>query len=120
MINLSGLTIKNAENPNGDIEIKLIGLRPGEKLYEELLIGNDPQKTDHPKILKTNEPFIPFEQFEVYLNKLKVMLEENDVIEVKNLIEEFLTSFKSNSKVVDHIYNEKSRIEKHQKNIVKN
>ena len=89
MINLSGLTIKNAENPNGDIEIKLIGLRPGEKLYEELLIGNDPQKTDHPKILKTNEPFIPFEQFEVYLNKLKVMLEENDVIEVKNLIEEF-------------------------------
>ena len=56
MINLSGFTVKNNENPTGDIEIKITGLRPGEKLYEELLIGNDPQTTSHPKILMTNDP----------------------------------------------------------------
>ena len=52
MINLSGFTIKDSNNPRGDIEVKIIGLRPGEKLYEELLIGDDPQNTDHPKIKK--------------------------------------------------------------------
>ena len=53
MINLSGLSVKDDKNPKGDIEIKIIGLRPGEKLYEELLIGDNPQKTKHPKIQKT-------------------------------------------------------------------
>ena len=50
MIKLSGLSIKDAKNPDGDIEIKIIGLRPGEKLYEELIIGDNPQKTYHKKI----------------------------------------------------------------------
>ena len=52
MIKLSGFSIKTKENPTGDIEIKIIGLRPGEKLYEELLVGDNPQKTIHSKILK--------------------------------------------------------------------
>ena len=50
MINLSGFTIKDDNNPDGDIEIKVTGLGTGEKLYEELLIGDNPQRTDHPKI----------------------------------------------------------------------
>ena len=87
MINLSGFTVKNNENPTGDIEIKITGLRPGEKLYEELLIGNDPQTTSHPKILMTNDPFISFEQLEKDLNNLKILLTENNVNEVKNLLE---------------------------------
>ena len=61
MINLSGLTLKNSQNLNGDIEIKITGLRAGEKLYEELLIGENPQKTNHPKILKASDAFIKFE-----------------------------------------------------------
>ena len=60
MIVNSGLTIRDEDNPEGDIEIKIIGLRPGEKLYEELLIGENPQKTSHDKIKKAQDPFIPF------------------------------------------------------------
>ena len=107
MINLSGLTVKNIKNPDGDIEIKITGLRPGEKLYEELLIGNNPQKTFHPKIQKTNDPFIPFEQLERDLDILSKLLAENNVKEVKTILEK-LNLYKSNSKIVDHIFIEKS------------
>ena len=107
MITLSGFNIKNSKNPNGDIEIKITGLRPGEKLYEELLIGNNPQKTSHPKIKKTSDPFVPFEQLEKELNILNKLLTENNVKEVKIILEK-LNLYKSNSKIVDHIYIEKS------------
>ncbi|MGN6819883.1 MAG: polysaccharide biosynthesis protein, partial [Sphingomonas sp.] len=59
MIELAGLTVRGVDNPGGDIEIAEIGLRPGEKLYEELLIGNDPAPTGHPRILKAAERFLP-------------------------------------------------------------
>ncbi|MDC0977559.1 nucleoside-diphosphate sugar epimerase/dehydratase [bacterium] len=75
MITLSGLTIKDSQNPNGDIEIKIVGLRPGEKLYEELLIGDNPQKTNHPKILKTSDAFVQFELLEIELTNLKNLLD---------------------------------------------
>ena len=60
MINLSGFSFKNNENPDGDIAIKITGLRSGEKLFEELLIGDNPQKTNHPKIQKTSDNYIKF------------------------------------------------------------
>ena len=107
MINLSGFTIRDDKNPTGDIKIKIIGLRPGEKLYEELLIGDDPQKTNHPKIKKANDPFIPFAQLELKLNNLKSLLDENSVNEVKNHLEKLLKLYKSNSDIVDHLYVEK-------------
>ena len=108
MINLSGFTIKNSENPEGDIEIKVTGLRPGEKLYEELLTGNNPKITSHPKILKTDDPFIPLVQLEKELDNLKIFLNYNNVKDVKNLLERILESYKSNSPIVDHIYTENS------------
>ena len=104
MINLSGFTIKNSKNLKGDIEIKIIGLRPGEKLYEELLIGDNPQKTNHLKIKKTRDPFIPYNQLETDLENLKNLLHKNDINEVKILLEKLVKSFKSNSKIVDHLY----------------
>ena len=113
MINLSGLTIKDNTNLEGDIEVKIIGLRPGEKLYEELLIGDDPQKTNHPKILMTNDPFIPFTQLELDLNNLKILLDQNKVNEVKNLLEKLVKFYKSNSKIVDHLYVEKLSYDKY-------
>ena len=106
MINLSGLSIKDNNNPTGDIEIKITGLKPGEKLYEELLIGDNPQKTNHPKIQKTNDPFIPFDQLELDLKNLKILLDNNKIKDVKNFLERLIKLYKSNSEIVDHIYTE--------------
>ena len=107
MISLSGLTVKNEKNIRGDIEIKIIGLRPGEKIYEELLIGDNPEKTNHHKIQKISDPFIPFDKLEIDLNNLKNLLDRNESNNVKSLLEKLIKSYKSNSKIVDHIHNEK-------------
>ena len=114
MIILSGLTVKDSKNLNGDIEVKITGLRPGEKLYEELLIGNNPQKTIHPKIQKTSDPFIPFDQLEKELDNLNRLLTENKVKEIKIILEK-LKLYKSNSKIADHIYLENLLNEKYDK-----
>jgi FlaA1/EpsC-like NDP-sugar epimerase len=60
MIELSGLTVRDELNPDGDIEIQITGLRHGEKLYEELLIGEDSETTPHPRIMKAHEDFMPW------------------------------------------------------------
>lgn len=78
MIHLSGMTARDAANPNGDIEICEVGLRPGEKLYEELLIGDDPEPTAHERILKANEPMIPWDSLYAELVQMKVLLDKGD------------------------------------------
>jgi FlaA1/EpsC-like NDP-sugar epimerase len=78
MIYLSGLLIKDETHPHGDIEIKVTGLRPGEKLYEELLIGDNPQPTGHPKIMKAHEDFLSWDHLQQELEKLKISLDTND------------------------------------------
>jgi FlaA1/EpsC-like NDP-sugar epimerase len=97
MIKLSGLTIKDTKNLEGDIEVKIIGLRPGEKLYEELLIGDNPQKTYHEKIQKAQDPFIPFNQLKIDLDNLSILLEENRVDDVKNMLNKLIPSYQSSS-----------------------
>ena len=106
MIKLSGFTIKNEDNPDGDIAINIIGLRPGEKLYEELLIGNNPKKTSHPKIQKTSETFIPYSELIIDIDVLKNLLNDNNVETVKNFLKKKLISYESNSEIIDHIYQE--------------
>ena len=107
MIKLSGLTIKDTKNLDGDIEIKITGLRPGEKLYEELLIGDNPQKTYHEKIQKAQDPFIPFNRLRIDLDNLSSLIEENGVAETKDMLSKLVPSYQSNSKIVDHFYEEK-------------
>jgi FlaA1/EpsC-like NDP-sugar epimerase len=108
MVKLSGLSIKDGENLNGDIEIKIIGLRPGEKLYEELLLGDNPQKTYHEKIQKAQDPFISFNKLKIDLDHLTNLIEENKVKEVKNMLSKLVTSYQSNSEIIDHFYKQKS------------
>ncbi len=117
MINLSGFSVKDKQNPEGDIEIKIIGLRPGEKLYEELLIGDDPQSTDHKKIKKINDPFVVSIELEKSLNELEILLNENKINEVKKLLERLVKLYKSNSKIVDHLYLEGLIINKYEKKL---
>jgi FlaA1/EpsC-like NDP-sugar epimerase len=78
MLHLSGLSERNAANPHGDIEIAITGLRPGEKLYEELLIGDNPESTDHPRIMKAREPYLPWEQLQGELEQLLLAANAND------------------------------------------
>ena len=121
MIKLSGLTLKDARNSEGDIEVKVTGLRPGEKLFEELLLGDNPQKTSHEKIQKAQDPYIPFNQLKTDLDILSILLEENKVAEVKNKLSKLLSSYQSNANIVDHLYNQQlnSKFDTKSKNIIK-
>jgi len=112
IVKLSGLNVKEENNKEGDIEIKIIGLRPGEKLYEELLLGDNPQKTQHPRIQKAQDPFIPFNQLEVDLNNLKTLLDHNKILEVKELLTKIVKTYQSNTVIVDHVYLEQSKFDK--------
>ena len=112
IVQLSGLTVKDENNQEGDIEIKIVGLRSGEKLYEELLLGDNPQKTQHPKIQKAQDPFIPFNQLEIDLNNLKTIVDNNEVANIKKILSEIVKTYQSNSKIVDHVYLEQSKFDK--------
>lgn len=96
MIYLSGLTIKDEENPHGDIEIKFTGLRPGEKLYEELLIGDNPVKTDHTRIMKANEKFIELSDLEENILAIQNYMNENNVIDAVTLLSKIVPESKIN------------------------
>jgi FlaA1/EpsC-like NDP-sugar epimerase len=79
MISLSGLTVRDAGNPQGDIEIQYTGLRPAEKLFEELLIGSNVTGTEHPMILRALEPSLPWARIESLLMELKGSMASLDV-----------------------------------------
>jgi len=110
MVELSGLTVLDSNNPMGDIEIQVTGLRPGEKLYEELLIGDNPLPTSHPRIMKAHEEFLPWDELESKLNILNVALESNNVPVIRTLLKELVPGYQPESEVVDWVWmeNEKS------------
>jgi len=111
MVELSGLTVLDSNNPMGDIEIQITGLRPGEKLYEELLIGDNPLPTSHPRIMKAHEEFLPWDELESKLNILNGALESNNVPVVRTLLKELVPGYQPESEVVDWVWmeNEKAR-----------
>jgi FlaA1/EpsC-like NDP-sugar epimerase len=101
MVYLSGLLVKDEAHPHGDIEIKVTGLRPGEKLYEELLIGNNPQLTAHPKIMKAHEEFLSWSDLQKELEKLNLALDAcNDKL-IRDLLKNLVPGYKPNGDAVD-------------------
>lgn len=106
MVELSGLTVKDEENLDGDIEIEITGLRPGEKLYEELLIGDNPKPTSHPRIMKAHEDFIPWGEFETKLNALEVALNVNDIGVIRRMMQQLVSGYTPNDEIVDWVYME--------------
>jgi len=99
MINLSGLTVRNESNPDGDIEISEIGLRKGEKLYEELLIGSSPRETMHPRIMQATEPFMNWPQLERELNHMDRALEKGDTVAALTLLSALVPEFQGEQSV---------------------
>lgn len=106
MIELSGLSVKNEQNDDGDIDIQITGLRPGEKLYEELLIGNNPQTTSHPRIMKANEDFLPWPELDSKLQALTISLNLNDVNIIRRMMEQLVSGYIPNEEIVDWVYME--------------
>ena len=86
MIRLSGRTIRDAANPTGDIEILFTGMRPGEKLYEELVIGGELMPTQHAGILRAREAFTPWDVFEQRLQQLEAAVSQHDRVRVRELV----------------------------------
>lgn len=109
MIELSGLTVKNNTNPNGDIAIKMIGLRPGEKLYEELLISNNPQATKHPKIFKSSDPYIEWGRLKPKIDTLQKLLSKSDLEAIRNLLKDIVNDFHPKNEIVDYVYKAKAK-----------
>ncbi|MDO4796183.1 MAG: polysaccharide biosynthesis protein, partial [Brachymonas sp.] len=102
MVVLSGLTVRDAEHPHGDIALHITGLRPGEKLYEELLIGDNPQPTEHPRIMKAQESFLPWPQLQQQLLALQGCMVAHDVAGLVRLLLQLVSGFRAGP-VVDNI-----------------
>jgi acetylglutamate kinase len=86
MVELSGLRVRDEAHPEGDIEITITGLRPGEKLYEELLIGDDPSRTAHPRIMKAHEEFLAWADLRIQLEALRDAVDNGDVAGIKDVL----------------------------------
>ncbi len=104
MVELSGLTVRDEMNPDGDIELAVTGLRPGEKLYEELLIGDNPKPTQHPRIMKAQEQFISWPQLQDKLNALSIAVGANDVPVIRGLLQQLVSGYQPSGEVVDWVH----------------
>ena len=102
MVMLSGLTVRDASNPEGDIAIQVTGLRPGEKLYEELLIGDNPQPTEHPRIMKAHESMLPWTELQPQLAQLQQFMQNHEVDQIVRLMVQLVNGFRAGP-VVDYV-----------------
>jgi len=106
MVDLSGFRVKDENSPEGDIAIEIVGLRPGEKLYEELLIGNNPQATQHPRIMKANEKFLPWDELQSMITTLRIAAVNGDVMMIRSMLQLLVPEYQPDEQVVDWVYRE--------------
>jgi FlaA1/EpsC-like NDP-sugar epimerase len=109
LIHLHGLTVQDADNPEGDIEIQYTGLRAAEKLYEELLIGTNVTGTDHPMILRAMEHSLPWERMEQVLDELLIALASFDCPKAVAILGESVAEYRQTVELRDHVWTRKSR-----------
>ncbi len=109
MIHLSGLQIKDESHPAGEIEISFTGLRPGEKLYEELLIGDNVTDTHHPRIMRAEEHVIPWNVLDMLLSDLKTAAREDDFIQVRDILKQAVTGFVPQCGIDDLVWKQDQR-----------
>lgn len=109
MVHLSGLSVRSERSPHGDIAIEFSGLRPGEKLYEELLIGDNVNPTDHPMIMRANEEHLSWEAFKGVLEQLLTAVGTDDYSRVRQLLRETVSGYTPDGEIVDWIYRQRRR-----------
>jgi FlaA1/EpsC-like NDP-sugar epimerase len=107
MVHLSGLSIRSDKNLQGDISIEFTGLRPGEKLYEELLIGDNVVTTPHPMIMSANEDYLPWDVLKARLTELLSAVEQDDYTRVRQLLRETVSGYSPDGEIVDWIYQQR-------------
>lgn len=107
MIHLSGLSVRSERNPHGDIAIEFTGLRPGEKLYEELLIGDNVSPTSHPMIMTANEDYLPWEKLKEKLSELLAAISEDDFTRARQLLRETVSGYSPEGDIVDWVYQQR-------------
>lgn len=104
MIRLSGLEVRDEVHPHGDIEIVYTGLRPGEKLYEELLIGDHDAPTEHPMIMRAEEEQLAWPQIDAYLERLSVASRKYDWQDIRAVLKEAVRGYTPESDIVDWLW----------------
>ncbi|WPN48585.1 MULTISPECIES: polysaccharide biosynthesis protein [unclassified Pseudomonas] len=107
MIHLSGLSIRSDKNLHGDISIEFTGLRPGEKLYEELLIGDNVAATQHPMIMSANEDYLAWDVLKAKLTELLAAVELDDYARVRQLLRDTVSGYAPDGEIVDWIYQQR-------------
>lgn len=108
MVNLMGLTVRDATNPDGDIEIKYTGLRTAEKLFEELLIGTNVTGTDHPRIMRAMEHSLPWDRMSQLLNELLIALASFDCRRALSLLADGVAEYSHAGAIRDHVWSRKT------------
>lgn len=107
MIRLSGLSVRSTDNPGGDIAIEFTGLRPGEKLYEELLIGENVALTDHPMIMRANEVHLPWDSLKGVIGRLLEAVEQDDYKALRKILRETVNGYSPQEEIVDWIHQQR-------------
>jgi FlaA1/EpsC-like NDP-sugar epimerase len=109
MISLSGYEVRSDKNPEGDIAIEFSGLRPGEKLYEELLIGDDVTGTEHERIMTANELFLTWDEYSVILDRLDIACHEFNHEAIRDILLKTPTGFAPTDGICDLVYQQKAK-----------
>ncbi|MEH6465969.1 MAG: nucleoside-diphosphate sugar epimerase/dehydratase, partial [Shewanella psychromarinicola] len=109
MISLSGYEVRSDKNPEGDIAIEFTGLRPGEKLYEELLIGDDVTGTEHERIMTANELFLTWDEYSVILERLDIACHEFNHEAIRDILLKTPTGFAPTDGICDLVYQQKAK-----------
>ncbi len=109
MVHLSGLSVRSEKNPHGDIAIEFSGLRPGEKLYEELLIGDNVSPTPHRMIMTANEDYLSWDVLKEQLSALVVAVDAEDFQAVRQLLRGMVSGYSPEGEIVDWVYQQRRR-----------
>lgn len=113
MVQLSGLSVRSARNLDGDIAIEFTGLRPGEKLYEELLIGDNVTQTEHPMIMRAQEKQLGWGVLKMSLAELSAAIKNDNYAEVRELFFRLVDGYKPEGGIVDLIHERRRQPSKH-------